>query len=86
MQTVVKPYPIEGYTLAEYTSGGWALKHGSETVFRSADKDGYAAMCAILTEAKRAKQEAKARRHAVLVADHARACTPSPSYEQWAAS
>ena len=57
-----KPYPIEGYSVAEYNGGGWALKHGSETIFRSADSGGFTVMCAILSEAKRARQEAKARR------------------------
>ena len=86
MQTVMKPYPIEGYSLAEYSGGGWALKHGSETVFRSADKEGYAAMVAILSTAKQARRAARARREAQLRADYAEASTPTPSYESWAAS
>ena len=86
MQKTMKPYPIEGYSLAEYTSGAWALKHGSETVFRSCDSGGYAAMCAILSEAKRARREHKARREAQVREEYARACTPMPSYEEWAAS
>jgi len=56
----MKKYAIEGYTLAEYTGGEWALKYGSETVFRSSDKDGYAAMVAILSTAKQARREARA--------------------------
>ena len=61
MQTIMQPYPIEGYTVAEYESG-FALKHGSETIFWASGKGGFAAMIAILSEAKLARRLAKEKR------------------------